>query len=304
MAGCAVLATTNLAAQKPACSKFPVGSPRWERCLEKAASGGGGGTAPAQPGVACSEFPVGSPKWTECIEETATGGITVPGGIGDGVACSEFPVGSREWNDCIHNAATGGGLMPWIVIIPLGVMVIGMFVMFGRQWFGRGGKPRDPVAAGGSWLLFMVLIEGSIAAGMTYAVIRGGGTGFLIAAVVLWIVTAVMLVAGLAMRARGARRNRILTSGIDGTATITGMTQTGMFINNNPVVEFQANIETPTGTYPATFRQMVPLISVGQLQVGAKLAVKVDPNDPNAIVLAQGAPAPAGLPDAPGFTST
>jgi hypothetical protein len=185
--------------------------------------------------------------------------------------------------------------MPWIVVIPLGVMVIGMFVMFGRQWFGRG-KPRDPASAAGNWLLFMVLVEGSIAAGMTYAVIRGGGSGYRIAAIVLWVVTAVMLIAGLALRRRAARRQRIMTAGIDGIATITGITQTGMLINHNPVVQFEATIETPTGAYPASFRQMVPLISVGQLQVGAKLAVKVDPNDPQSIVLAEGTTPTAEMP--------
>ncbi len=289
MPGCAVLGASILAQQEPVCSEFRVGSPKWERCVEKAATGGATTPGATEPGAVCSEFPVGSAKWQECLEDVATGGITVPGGVDQDAVCTEFPVGSREWTDCVHDAATGGGLMPWIVVIPLGVMVIGMFVMFGRQWLGRG-KPRDPVGTGGNWLLFMVLIEGSIAAGMTYAVIRGGGSGYLYAAIALWAVTLVMLVAGLAMRRRAARRGRILSSGIDGTATITGMTQTGMFINNNPVVEFQANIETPTGSYPATFRQMVPLISVGQLQVGARLAVKVDPNDPQGIVLAQGAP--------------
>lgn len=262
--------------------------------MEKAASGGGtapgsGEPGPALSGMVCSEFPVGSAKWQECLEDAATGGINLPGVSSEDVVCTEHPVGSTEWTDCIENAATGGGLMPWIVVIPLGFMVIGMFVMFGRQWLGRG-KPRDPVGAGGTWLLFMVLIEGSIAAGMTYAVMRGGGSGYLYAAIALWSVTLVMLIAGLAMRGRAARRSRIMTSGIDGTATITGMTQTGMFINNNPVVQFEATIETPTGTYPASFRQMVPLISVGQLQVGARLAVKVDPNDPQGIVLAQGIP--------------
>jgi hypothetical protein len=249
----------------------------------------------AQTDPVCDEFRVGSPKWQQCIEEVATGGQPVTGD--QGAQCSEFPVGSTEWRDCIQDAATGGGLMPWIVVIPLGVMVIGMFVMFGKQWLGRG-KPRDPMAVGGSWLLFMVLVEGSIAAGMTYAVIRGGGAGFLIAAVVLWIVTLGMLIGGVAMRGRAARRSRIISTGLDGTATITGLTQTGMFINNNPVVEFQATIETPSGTYPATFKSMVPLISLGQLQIGAKIAVKVDPNDPNGIVLAQGAP-PTSAPPPP-----
>ena len=197
--------------------------------------------------------------------------------------CTEFPVGSPEWTDCVESAATGGGLMPWIVIIPLGVMVLGMAYMFtaGHR------KARDPIAVGGSWLLFMVLIEGSVAAGMTYAAIKapGAGGGFFIAAVILWIVTGGMLIGGLAMRGRAGKRRRILEQGVAGTATITGMTQTGMFINNNPVVELQADIESPLGQYPATFKQMVPLISLGQLKIGAKAAVKIDPNDQNAIVL-------------------
>ena len=300
----AVTGLPILAQQEPVCQEFPVGSPKWERCVEKAASGGGTAPGSAEPGPAlsdlvCSEFPVGSAEWQDCLEEAATGGINLPGVGSDEVVCTEYPVGSREWTDCVENAATGGGLMPWIVVIPLGVMVIGMFVMFGRQWFGRG-KPRDPASAAGNWLLFMVLVEGSIAAGMTYAVVRGGGSGYRIAAIILWVVTALMLIIGLATRRRGARRRRIMTTGIDGTATITGMTQTGMLINHNPVVQFEATIETPTGTYPASFRQMVPLISLGQIQVGAKLAVKVDPNDPQGIVLAEGIPSTV----MPGMTTT
>jgi hypothetical protein len=224
----------------------------------------------------CDHLEVGSQAWLDCIQTGATGGV-----------CPGLPVGSPAWRECVQDAATGGGLMPWIVIIPLAVMLVGMALMFGRQWMGRG-KPRDPIAVGGNWLLFMVLIEGSIAAGLTYAAIRSPlpGGGFMIAAIALWVTTAVMLVIGLAMRSRAGKRARVLQQGLAGTATIRNMTQTGMFINNNPVVEFEADIDAGMGVYPATFRATVPLIRIGQLAVGAQLPVRVDPQDPNAIYLA------------------
>jgi hypothetical protein len=74
-------------------------------------------------------------------------------------------------------------------------------------------------------------------------------------------------------------------SGVDMTATITGMRQVGT-VNFDPMMEFELTV-IPSGLppYPATVRQTISQMQMVQLRPGASARVKVDPNNPSAVWL-------------------
>jgi hypothetical protein len=74
-------------------------------------------------------------------------------------------------------------------------------------------------------------------------------------------------------------------SGVDMTATITGIRQVGT-VNFDPMMEFELTV-IPSGLppYPATVRQTISQMQMVQLRPGASARVKVDPNNPSAVWL-------------------
>lgn len=119
--------------------------------------------------------------------------------------------------------------------------------------------------------------------------------GLLLTAAILAVVGVGLLVAGMRSKGRASSAQRVLTTGLAGSATVTGMTQTGMFLNENPQVEMELTVQLPgRPPYPAKRKQFVPLILLGRLSAGTPLAVKVDPADPNNVEIDWDAPAPAG----------
>jgi hypothetical protein len=203
--------------------------------------------------------------------------------------CDQFRVGTRAWTDCIHDAATGGGLMPWIVVVPLAVMVVGMAIGFARQ-FSSAGRRRAQAhgAAGtaGTWLIFVAFIELSIGIGSYVGAQRaGGGGGYAISATVLLGVGVVLLVIGILAKVRGRRRARIYHSGVPGEALIRDVRETGIMVNNQPMYEFDLDVEgsafAPTST---THREVVPLWMSGRVSPQTKIPVKVDPSNPARLI--------------------
>ena len=71
--------------------------------------------------------------------------------------------------------------------------------------------------------------------------------------------------------------------GVEATATINGARTAGM-VNFNPLMDLDLTVmRDGMPPYPATVRQVVPQVDMTRLQSGTSVAVKVDPNDPNAI---------------------
>jgi hypothetical protein len=97
-----------------------------------------------------------------------------------------------------------------------------------------------------------------------------------------------------------AENNRLLETGMEGTASILSLRQTGMYVNNQPQVEMELQIDAPRhGSYKATKKQIVPLILLGRLSGGLPLAVKVDPADRNKFAI-DWEGQPSGMIPAPG----
>lgn len=204
--------------------------------------------------------------------------------------CEQYDVGTPQWEQCIRDQATGGGLMPWIVVVPLAVMVVGMMIGFARQFSSAGRRrAREQGAAGtaGSWLIFVAFIELAIGIGSYVAERRapGEGGGFSIAAVVLLGVGVILLVAGVWAKAAGRRRARIYHHGIPGEAIIRAVHETGTMVNNQPMYAFDLDV-TGSGFPPTstTHREVVPFWFASRVGPDARVPVKVDPTKPTRLI--------------------
>jgi len=118
--------------------------------------------------------------------------------------------------------------------------------------------------------------------------------GMFLTAGILALVGIVLLVFALRASAGAADADRVSRSGLPGTAQIRGVTQTGMFLNQNPQVKLDLLVQVSgKAPYAATRKEFVPLIMLNQIAPGSTLPVKVDPNNANDVVIQWGQPLPA-----------
>lgn len=242
--------------------------------------------------IACDQFDVGSKAWSDCLDEYVESQFDKSRdaqqeeNARNGIACAEFDVGSPQWTDCVEDAATGGGLMPWIVIVPLGVMVVGMGAMFAWQFSGRGmaARNRNPLRVGAVWMFFIGLLEAGMGGAFFVAWSRSESAGFLAAAVPLTAVGVIMVVVGIVMQRAGARKDRVLSQGMPGRARVINVHETGMVVNNIPRLAFELELNTATAAgQRVTVRSSPPILALSRLYAGMELPVKVDMNDPSHI---------------------
>ena len=79
---------------------------------------------------------------------------------------------------------------------------------------------------------------------------------------------------------------QLLTTGTPARGTITNFADTGMLINYSPsvVLDLQVTMEG-RDPYAAQITSTVPQIYLGKLQVGAGVALRVDPADPERMIV-------------------
>jgi hypothetical protein len=100
------------------------------------------------------------------------------------------------------------------------------------------------------------------------------------------LVGIVLIVIGIVVGRRAASTDALLQTGTPGTATITGLTQTGMYVNENPQIRMQLLVSLPGQTpYAAQHTEIVPLMLLARLNSGAPLQVRVDPMNLNRIAV-------------------
>jgi hypothetical protein len=78
---------------------------------------------------------------------------------------------------------------------------------------------------------------------------------------------------------------RLANEGVDGTATIVSMQATGANINMQPELQFQMTVDVGGSQSTVTHTQVVSPAVIGQLQPGAQVPVKVDPNDHSQLMI-------------------
>ena len=77
----------------------------------------------------------------------------------------------------------------------------------------------------------------------------------------------------------------LAASGVDGKATIKSLAATGREINLQPELQFELTVEVNGFNTDVTHTQPVSPAMLGQLQPGATVPCKVDPNDHSKLVL-------------------
>ena len=203
--------------------------------------------------------------------------------------CNQFEVSDPRWTECVHDQATAGGLMPWIVVIPLGVMVVGMFIGFARQFSDAGrarARARGAAGTAGGWLIFVSFIELAIGIGSWIGDRRAPGSGgYTIVAVVLSGVGVVLFVIGVFLKIKGRRRARIYHGGVPGEAVIRAVHETGTMVNNQPMYAFDLDV-SGQGFSPVStrHREVVPFWFLNRVGPQARVPVKVDPQNPARVI--------------------
>jgi hypothetical protein len=144
----------------------------------------------------------------------------------------------------------------------------------------------------GRYSRLWLIITGGIllAVGGVLAVTLGGipyaGGAMLLTGGILALVGIALIVVGVVVGRRAAATDQLLQTGTAGTAAITGLTQTGMYFNENPQIRMQLLVTLPGQTpYAAAHSEIVPLMLLGRLTSGQPLAVRVDPLDLNRIAV-------------------
>jgi hypothetical protein len=83
-----------------------------------------------------------------------------------------------------------------------------------------------------------------------------------------------------------ALAERLANEGVDGTAEIQQIISTGKMVNMQPEIQFQMKVDVNGATSDVTHLQVVPPTIIPQLQPGATVPVKVDPNDHSQLLIA------------------
>ena len=73
---------------------------------------------------------------------------------------------------------------------------------------------------------------------------------------------------------------------VSGTATIDSVADTGMVVNEAPVLELSMTVTVAARPpYPVKHRQLVPHVDRARFQPGAVMPVKVSHQDPNQVMI-------------------
>ena len=135
----------------------------------------------------------------------------------------------------------------------------------------------------GGWLIGTGIFELLLAGVFFFAI---SGTGMALTGAILGITGVLLILFGAASLRKAAANKRIDETGLAGTGQILGLTQTGMYLNENPQVGIQMMVSVPgRNPYQVEVRQFVPLILLGSIQIGGTLPVKVDQQDPSKVVV-------------------
>jgi hypothetical protein len=82
------------------------------------------------------------------------------------------------------------------------------------------------------------------------------------------------------------RRARIEQTWFDAQARILEVGETGTYINNQPKIRFKLHVESPM--HPpceVVHKQVIPLTALSQYQLGSTITVKVNPENPEDILI-------------------
>jgi hypothetical protein len=105
-----------------------------------------------------------------------------------------------------------------------------------------------------------------------------------------WGMAGIFLLSNLAIlgwvQLSNRRRDRIDATWFDAQAEILEISETGTYINNQPKLRFRLSVNSPVHPQcEVVHKQVMPLTVLSQLQVGKIITVKVNPDDPNDLMI-------------------
>ncbi len=138
------------------------------------------------------------------------------------------------------------------------------------------------------WLIITGVILAIVGAIMAIALgsVPYAGGAMLATGGFMALIGIILIVAGIVVGNRAAATDQLLSTGTAGQATITGMTQTGMYLNEQPQISMDLMVSLPgQAPYAAKHHEFVPLMLLGRLSSGAPLNVRVDPSNPQRLAI-------------------
>jgi hypothetical protein len=78
---------------------------------------------------------------------------------------------------------------------------------------------------------------------------------------------------------------KLANEGVDGTGTIQQIVATGKTVNMQPEIQFQMTVNVNGQTSEVTHVQVVSPTVIPQVQPGATVPIKVDPNDHSQLMI-------------------
>lgn len=83
-----------------------------------------------------------------------------------------------------------------------------------------------------------------------------------------------------------AKAQRLMSVGVVGQAVIDGVAHTGVTVNENPKIMLDLTVTVPgNAPYKAALTQVVSRIAMGSFQTGSTVPVRVDPEDPQVLMI-------------------
>lgn len=133
----------------------------------------------------------------------------------------------------------------------------------------------------------------------------GGAVVFLTLAMVLGVTGFVFSTIGRRLGNLAVPTDHLMTNGLRGTATVVSLGDSGVLVNDEPVVAMTLDVSLPgTTLYRVEVRQLITSAAVDGLVPGAQLPVIVDPNDLTRVMVDFGGEleeaadaAPGGIPE-------
>jgi hypothetical protein len=139
------------------------------------------------------------------------------------------------------------------------------------------------------WVGWLFLIMGAFFLGVAI-VGRGQGLGiilpFSIFGTLFLLIGLVSIAVARSSRARQDAKAVVAATGLAGTATITGIVQTGISVNDNPQCRITVNVSLPDRPiYQATVTDVIPQIAMSHYAAGATFPCRVAADDLGFVVL-------------------
>lgn len=125
-----------------------------------------------------------------------------------------------------------------------------------------------------------LLLGGLVSAGVGLVLGGGARPAFLIIGLSLAPTGLIFSFIGSRLGKVSGLNKHLRAVGVVGTATIASIRETGVLVNNSPVLELGLDVDTSAhAPYQLTIRQRVPMHALGAVAPGTEVTVVVDPAD-------------------------